>query len=160
MNKRNFYISVGMNIVFIILLIYSFIPNEPELADLSKNTQQNLDKALEVKQGMSPEQVIKVMGKPVIREFNKELEEWHYCKTGHNVDEYVVIKLHKSKVIGLKNYTVSWLDVVYHHTKTPTVATIEVGGMGDCKLTVGWGTYNNAPNKAPQPTLKNGAAEL
>ncbi|MDH5388362.1 MAG: outer membrane protein assembly factor BamE [Gammaproteobacteria bacterium] len=152
MKKRKLYISIGLNIVLTIILIYSLIPNEPELADLSVYTQQNIDKAFEINHGMNHEQVIKIMGKPAVREFDKELEEWHYCKTGNNVDEYVVIKLNKNKVVALNNYTVTWLDIVYHHTKAPTEATIEVGGMGDCKLTARWGTYNNAPNKSVKQT--------
>lgn len=149
MKKWQIYTSIALNIVLIILLGLTLIPDEPEIVDLSIYTQQDLSKSLQVKNGITSSELIKIMGEPAVREFDLSREEWHYCKTGLNVDEYVVVTLTQDKVISLKNYMVSWLDVVYHHTQTPTEATIEAGGMGDCKLTAKWGSYPaNTPNKS------------
>lgn len=148
MNKRLFIASISLNVVLAIWLIALLIPDEPELVDLSIYTQNDLSKAFEVKPGVKSTELLSLMGKPAVREFDEEKEEWHYCNTGHLVDEYVVIELKDDKVVSSKNYTVSWLDVVYYHTQTPTEALIEVGGMGDCKLTAKWGTYAQSnPNK-------------
>lgn len=149
MNKRVFVGSISLNVILAIWLIVLLIPDEPELVDLSIHTQNDLSKAFEVKQGVNSTELFTLMGKPAVREFDKVKEEWHYCKTGHLIDEYVVIELKDDKVVSSKTYTVSWLDVVYYYTQTPTEALIEAGGMGDCKLTVKWGTYaQSVPNKS------------
>lgn len=151
MDKRIIYGSFALNAALAVWLGVVLIPEEPkpEPVDLSIYTQQDLSKAQKVKIGMTSEELIKLMGSPAVREFNQVLEEWHYCKTGSNVDEYVVLELHNDKVVSSRNYTVSWLDVVYHHTQTPTEALIKAGGMGDCKLTAKWGTYTlGTPKKA------------
>lgn len=148
MNKWVVFGSIVLNVILIILLAVVLPPEEPTLVDLSIYTQQDLQKAQEVKPGITSGQLIKLMGNPALREFDQEKEEWHYCKTGHDVDEYVVFSLQDDKVVTSKYYTVSWLDVVYHHTQMPTEALIEAGGMGDCKLTAKWGSYSKAaPNK-------------
>jgi len=148
MNKWVIYGSIALNVVLIVWLVWALMPREPELVDLSIHTQQDLSKAQQVKSGMDSAQLTKLMGSPAVREFNLEIEEWHYCKTGHHVDEYVVIEIKNNKVVSSRNYTVSWLDVVFYYTKEPTESLIEAGGMGDCKLTAKWGTYaKSTPNK-------------
>lgn len=159
MNKWVVFGSIALNVILIIWLVAVLTPEEPVLVDLSIHTQQDLEKAQEVKAGITSEQLTKLMGNPVLREFDQEKEEWHYCKTDHNVDEYVVFKLQDDKVVSSKYYTVSWLDVVYHHTQTPTEALIEAGGMGDCKLTAKWGSYSKAaPNKSSKKDAQKARA--
>ncbi len=151
--------SIALNVILIIWLVVVLTPEEPTLVDLSIHTQQDLEKAQEVNAGITSEQLKKLMGNPALREFDQEKEEWHYCKTGHNVDEYVVFKLQDDKVVSSKYYTVSWLDVVYHHTQTPTEALIEAGGMGDCKLTAKWGSYSKVtPNKSSKKDAQKARA--
>lgn len=98
------------------------------------------------------------MGAPALKEIRGEIEEFHYCKTGHLVDEYISIKASQGKLVDMSYYVVNWLDVAFHHTPTPNEHLIEIGGMGDCKLTIRWGTYGeNAPNKTKQPTSEASA---
>ena len=157
MDRRIIYGSFVLNVALVVWLAVALTPEkpepepEPEPVDLTIYTQQDLSKLQEVKLGMTSGDLIKLMGRPAIREFNQTLEEWHYCKTGSNVDEYIVLQFQNDKVVSSRNYTVSWLDVVYYHTQSPTEALIKAGGMGDCKLTAKWGTYPlgtlNKPSK-------------
>lgn len=143
------YSMLALNVVLMISLVMVLNKEEPKKTDLSIHTQQDLGKAINIRPNMGSGEVKKIMGVPVVIEFSNSEEEWHYCKTGYNVDEYVVVKLSNGKVTDLQNYTVSWLDMVFKHTQTPTEALIESGGLGDCKLTVRWGTYNQkTPNKS------------
>lgn len=154
MNKIITYSSIALNAVLVTWLISVLIPKDPELVDLSTYTQQDLSKAKDARVGITSDQLTKLMGSPAVKEFDMENEEWHYCKTGYNVDEYMVFELKHGKVTSSRYYTVSWLDVVYYHTQQPTEALIEVGGMGDCKLTVKWGTYPKAAsNKNTKPSV-------
>jgi hypothetical protein len=149
MNKKFFIGSLLLNVVLIIWLIIVLVADEPVAVDLSVYTQQDLSKAFEIKPGMSASELKKLMGVPAIREFDDKKDEWHYCKTGSSVDEYVVVELSNDKVVSLNRYVVSWLDMVFHYTQTPTEALIEAGGLGDCKLTAKWGTYGqDTPNKS------------
>lgn len=149
MNKRILIGSIVLNAILCVSLIVVLIPDEPELTDLSQYTQHDLSKALDIRAGVEAVDLEKLMGKPAVREFSGGKEEWHYCNTGHLVDEYIVFEVNEDRVVSSRSYTVSWLDVVYHHTQTPTEALIEAGGMGDCRLTAKWGTYaQQAPNKS------------
>jgi hypothetical protein len=40
------------------------------------------------------------MGEPALREFDQTSEEWNHCKIGSNADEYPVINLQNSMLIG------------------------------------------------------------
>ena len=65
------------------------------------------------------------------------------------VDEYVAISFMEQKVSAVRYYTVSWLDLAFHYTDQPTEQLIELGGMGDCRLTVRWGTYGQRAPSYP-----------
>lgn len=124
------------------------IPEDVPPVDVKVYTEQDLSKSVEISPKMTMKEVISVMGKPAIKEISNSSEEWHYCKTGDQVDEYVVISFTDKMVSKLSNYTVSWLDIVFKHTQTPTEEVIKMSPMGDCKLTTRWGTYGvNQPNK-------------
>ena len=53
-------------------------------------TTQNLSKSSRVQAGMSTDEVLKIMGEPVISELDRNVEEWHYCKAGMK-DRYLAI---------------------------------------------------------------------
>lgn len=154
--KFAFGLSVLINVI---LLLIVFMEDEPPVTDLSKYTQQDLIKALDVQSGMTVPQVEKLMGKPISKEIINEKEEWHYCKTGSTVDEYVAVTFENGVVTRLTNYNVSWLDMVFHYTKTPTKELINASGLGDCKNTVRWGSYNQMtpsyPKNNPTPIGNN-----
>ena len=88
-------------------------------------TTQNLSKSSKVQAGMTTEEVLKIMGEPVISELDRNVEEWHYCKTGSK-DKYLAIFFVDNKVSAKIFYTQS------------------VGG-GDCSLFVKKGDYKVPP---------------
>ena len=84
-----------------------------------------------VSEGMSKQQVIDIMGTPVASEFNRGVEEFHYCATGYNADDFVSFYFQDGKVISKTSYTV-------------TVA--EVGATGHCSKFIKRGTYRTPDN--------------
>ncbi|MDY4378343.1 hypothetical protein SOV92_10980 [Pectobacterium brasiliense] len=156
MKKWFKYWPYALNIILFLTLVSILKKEEPKLADLSIYTQQDIDKAFGVKSGMSFDEVKDILGIPVKKEISGDVEEWHYCRTGSDVDEYVAIKFESGKVYILEQYTVSYLDIIFHHTSTPSAETIKASGMGDCKLTIRWGSYGEKkPNQKTQPTSVN-----
>lgn len=153
MKRWQLFTSLGVNVVLAVVLVLVLWPGEPTPVDLSQYTQQDLAKTTEIEPGMSRQNVLAHLGPPIARVFESDFEEWHYCRTGNSVDEYAAVEIRNGKVVGLRRYTVSWLDVVFRHTDQPTEALIEVSGLGDCKLTVGGvdGSYFT-PNNKIQPT--------
>ena len=152
------YWSYSLNIVFLIVVVIVIWPEKEISADLSIYTQNDLTKSASINPGMGTEEVLAIMGEPAIKEISGETEEFHYCKTGHLVDEYISIEVNQGVVVSMSYYVVNWLDVAFHHTSTPNKHLLEIGGMGDCKLTIRWGTYGEkAPNKSMQPTAKASA---
>ena len=76
---------------------------------------------------MSKEQVIATMGsEPVKAEFSGNVEEWHYCKTGKQADEFVAVFFSAAKVIAMKPYTVTYSDA---------------GASGSCEMFVKMGNF-------------------
>ena len=45
-------------------------------------TQSKLSKSGQLSSGMTTGEVLKIMGEPVILEIDRNVDEWHYCKTG------------------------------------------------------------------------------
>jgi hypothetical protein len=145
--------SYALNAALALVVVFILWPEEDMPADLSKYTQNDLSKASNIKPGMPTVEILKIMGEPALKEIRGEIEEFHYCKTGHLVDEYISIEASQGKVMNMSYYVVNWLDVAFHHTPTPNEHLLEIGGMGDCKLTIRWGTYGEkTPNKSIQPT--------
>ena len=66
-------------------------------------TTQNLSNSSKVTAGMLNEDVMKIMGKPVISELYNNVEEWHYCTTGER-DQFLVIFFVENRVIAKKYY--------------------------------------------------------
>jgi hypothetical protein len=145
-------VSILLNVVLAASLALIRRVNEPAppppTAVKPADTKQNIDKARSVSVGMSGAAVTALLGDPVVREFTDNSEEWHYCRTGENVDEYVAIAFSDQKVTGLQYYTVRWLDLAFHY---PTESEKVVGktGAGDCRLTVRWGTYGQRTPSYP-----------
>lgn len=153
MKKWFKHFSIVLNVALLLILIFTLQDDDVEITDLSKYTQNDLTKALDITQGMSITDVLNLMGPPVVKEINSKDEEWHYCKTGYSVDEYISIKIIANKVSNMSFYVVSWLDIIFHYTSSPSEELIEAGGMIDCKLGIRWGTYDQkTPNKSIQHT--------
>ena len=45
-------------------------------------TQSKLSKSGQLSSGMTTGEVLNIMGEPVILEIDRNVDEWHYCKTG------------------------------------------------------------------------------
>jgi outer membrane protein assembly factor BamE (lipoprotein component of BamABCDE complex) len=151
------YWSPILNVILVITLVWCLFRNtDPEPKLLSSYTQQEIDKAAKIRPGMSADEIVKIMGEPVKREFVGGKEEWHYCRTGESVDEYVAIRLEEGGVSEMEQYTVTYLDILFHHTLTPSEEVIAATGLGDCKLKVRWGTYGQ---KVPQRWIPGEASQ-
>lgn len=72
----------------------------------SCTVNQNLTISNKLTEGMSKTEVKTIMGDPIKSDFNKTLEEWHYCKTGFPNYEYVSLFFYEGKLIAKKNYSV------------------------------------------------------
>ena len=88
-------------------------------------TTQNLSKSSKVREGMPTDEVLKIMGEPVMSELDRNVEEWHYCKTGIK-DKYLAIFFVDNKVSAKTFYT-------------------QNVGFGDCSLFVKTGDYKVPP---------------
>lgn len=89
--------------------------------------QQNLSVSNKLNEGMTKSEVEEIMGAPVKSDFFKNIEEWHYCKTGMSVDEFIAVFFYEGKLIAKKNYSVTSADVN--------------GAFGSCEKFIKLGNY-------------------
>lgn len=73
--------------------------------------QQNLNISYKLSPGMSKSEVEAIMGAPVKSDFKQSVEEWHYCKTGMESDQFLALFFYDGKLIEKLNYTVTSADV-------------------------------------------------
>ena len=89
-------------------------------------TMHNLSQSSKVTGGMTPDEVRDIMGdEPILTELDRNVEEWHYCKTGFP-DTYLAIFFVDNKVSAKTFYT-------------------QNVGVGDCSLFVKTGDYKVPP---------------
>ena len=91
-------------------------------------TQQNLDQSFLLSPGMGKQDVLTTMGKPVKNEFDRGIEEWHYCSTGGKADEFITVYFEQGRVIAMRPYTVTLADTR--------------GATGSCEVFVKMGNYS------------------
>lgn len=72
--------------------------------------QQNLSISHRLSRGMTKSEVEAIMGPPIKSDFYDNVEEWHYCKTGMNSDEFLALFFYQGKLIEKLNYTVTLAD--------------------------------------------------
>lgn len=89
--------------------------------------QQNLSVSYRLSPGMTKAEVEVIMGPPVKSDFYKNVEEWHYCKTGMNSDEFLALFFFDGKLIEKLNYTVTLADTR--------------GATGSCEKFIKMGNY-------------------
>ena len=77
-------------IVLFTITLFSCIPN------------QKLKESFRLNPGMSKDEVLQILGKPIASEFTKNVEEWHYCSTGFQADEHLALFFHNGKLIEKK----------------------------------------------------------
>lgn len=98
-----------------------------ERREIAIKQAENLKKNFRISEGMSKDEVYQIMGTPSASEFDKGVEEWHYCATGTYTDEFVAFYFNDGKVVAKTSYTVT---------------TTDVGGVtGDCSKFIKRGTY-------------------
>lgn len=76
----------------------------------SCGVQQNLSVSYRLNPGMSKADAEAIMGPPVKSDFKQNVEEWHYCKTGMNSDEFLALFFYEGKLVEKLNYTVTLAD--------------------------------------------------
>ena len=101
--------------------------------------RQNLSTAAMLSPGMSKADAIKVMGSPVKTEFSRGVEEWHYCRTGMTVDQFLALFFHDGVLIESRNYTVTMGDAG--------------GSTGSCENFIKMGNYRE-PDRVTEIRLK------
>jgi len=89
--------------------------------------QQKLNLSHRLTQGMTKEDVEKIMGAPIKSDFKKNVEEWHYCKTGMSSDEFLSLFFYDGKLVEKLNYTVTLADTR--------------GAAGSCEKFIKMGNY-------------------
>ena len=105
-------------------------------------TMQNLTPSSRVRPKMTTEEVLKIMGEPIISEFSKNVEEWHYCKTdmnGISGDRFVVFFFADGKVITKQHYLVTMKDTR--------------GATGSCEKFIKMGNYR-VPDEVKEIRVK------
>jgi len=73
-------------------------------------TKQSLSQSHELSVGMTKQEVENIMGPPIKSDFEKNVEEWFYCRTGFNSDQHLALFFHKGLLVSKKNYNVSIAD--------------------------------------------------
>lgn len=101
--------------------------------------QQNLSISHRLSPGMTKSEVEAIMGSPVKSDFHKNVEEWHYCKTGMSADEFLALFFYEGKLIEKLNYTVTIADTG--------------GSFGSCSKFIKMGNYRE-PDKIVEIRLK------
>lgn len=60
--------------------------------------------------GMTKQEVLAIMGEPAKSDFDRNVEEWHYCSTGIDSDEFIALYFVDGKLLTKTNYTVTISD--------------------------------------------------
>ena len=79
-------------------------------------THQDLSLAVRIKAGMTTDEVLEIMGEPILSELDRTIEEWHYCDTaepniGEIQDTFVALFFVNNKLIAKKYYMARVVDV-------------------------------------------------
>ena len=72
---------------------------------------QDISLAGKIRAGMTTDEVIKIMGEPIISELENNVEEWHYWRTGELLkmtkDTFVALYFLENKLIAKQYYSIS-----------------------------------------------------
>lgn len=72
-------------------------------------TNQPIERAIDLRPGMTEHEVVNVMGAPITRDFQGDGAALQWCKTGavrtkFPLDRYVIGFFYKGKLVGVRNY--------------------------------------------------------
>ena len=92
---------------------------------------QDISLAGKIRAGMTTDEVIKIMGEPIISELENNVEEWHYCRTGALLkmtkDTFMALYFLENKLIAKEYY-------------------VAIEGYGSCENFIKTGTYKVPSN--------------
>ena len=71
---------------------------------VSCKVHQSLTPSNKLTPGMTMQEVEDIMGAPAKTEFDSNVLEWHYCRTGFWADEYVALFFMDGKLMEKTNY--------------------------------------------------------
>ena len=94
--------------------------------------QQNLAVSYALSPGMTKVEVLQIMGPPAKSDFSRNVEEWHYCRTGTSSDEFLALFFYEDELLEKVNYTVTLADTR--------------GATGSCERFIKMGNYRE-PDK-------------
>jgi len=65
-------------------------------------THQDLSLAVKIRAGMTTDEVLEIMGEPIVTELDRNVEEWHYCRSDNwpPKDRFLAIYFVDDKVIA------------------------------------------------------------
>ncbi len=89
------------------------------------------EKTLEIQQGHTKADVLRVLGSPGNRQFREDDEAWQYCATAFDKDSFVIVWFHEGIVTGMTTYT---------HGP-------EAGYIGDCSQGYRTIEWDDAPDR-------------
>ncbi|MDA3878866.1 MAG: outer membrane protein assembly factor BamE [Prolixibacteraceae bacterium] len=94
----------------------------------SCGVQQNLSISYKLHEGMTKSEVESIMGLPIKTDFYKNVDEWHYCKTGMPANEFLSLFFYEELLVAKKNYSVIVDDIN--------------GNPGSCEIYIKMGNYS------------------
>ena len=100
-------------------------------------TMQNLSQSSKVQAGMDTNEVRDIMGEPILTELDRDVEEWHYCRSDSYPakDRFFAIYFVDNKVIAKIFYT-RWKSNIFD---------IKEDNFGNCVHFVKTGDYKVPP---------------
>ena len=100
-------------------------------------TMQNLSQSSKVQAGMTTNEVRDIMGEPILSELDRDVEEWHYCRSDSYPakDRFFAIYFVDNKVIAKIFYT-RWKSNIFD---------IKEDNFGNCVHFVKTGDYKVPP---------------
>lgn len=123
------YYKLSIKRASTIIIIISFLSS----CGVNQNyVRQDLNVSYRLSPGMSKAEVEQIMGQPAKSDFSKNVEEWHYCRTGTGSDEFIALFFFEGKLVEKLNYTVTLADAR--------------GATGSCEKFIKMGNYRE-PDK-------------
>ena len=100
-------------------------------------TMQNLSQSSKVTAGMTTDEVRDLMGEPILTELDRNVEEWHYCRSDSYPakDRFFAIYFVDNKVIA---------KIFYTRSKS-NIFDIKFDNFGNCVHFVKTGDYKVPP---------------
>ena len=103
-------------------------------------TMQNLSQSSKVTAGMTTDEVRDLMGEPILTELDRNVEEWHYCRSDNYPpkDRFFLIYFVDNKVIAKTFYTRWKGNIFKSYIRNPE-------HFGSCEYFVKTGDYKVPP---------------